>query len=157
MSTRNGNKSGLRGSSAGDLSEYVHSFAFVAGLALVYKWWYIGILNNNGYLYIPPIQHGVVYLIPPKNTSVQKTQVWSITAEVVPFVAAADASRAKQTFCFGRLAGRRKSTGEGWTDHRGHGWWFHVFFISTPIPGKMIQFDWRIFFQMGWWKTTNYR
>ena len=26
--------------------------------------------------------------------------------EVVPFVAAADAPRAKQTFCFGRLAGR---------------------------------------------------
>ena len=28
-------------------------------------------------------------------------------------------------------------------------WWFQTFFIFTPIPGEMIQFDYHIF-QMGW-------
>ena len=28
-------------------------------------------------------------------------------------------------------------------------WWFQIFFIFTPIPGEMIQFDEHIF-QMGW-------
>ena len=27
------------------------------------------------------------------------------------------------------------------------GWWFQRFFISTPIPGEMIQFDYIIFFR----------
>ena len=36
-----------------------------------------------------------------------------------------------------------------------YGWWFQIFFISTPTR-EMIQFDGCIFFQMGWWKTTNW-
>ena len=28
-------------------------------------------------------------------------------------------------------------------------WWFQIFFIFTPIPGEMIQFDEHIF-QVGW-------
>ena len=28
--------------------------------------------------------------------------------------------------------------------------------MFIPNPGEMIQFDFCIFFQMGWWKTTNY-
>ena len=37
-------------------------------------------------------------------------------------------------------------------------WWLvsHSFFKFSPRTfGEMIQFDFRIFFQMGWWKTTN--
>jgi len=30
------------------------------------------------------------------------------------------------------------------------GWWFRTFFIFTPNPGEMIQFDFRIFFNWGW-------
>ena len=30
------------------------------------------------------------------------------------------------------------------------GWWFQWFFIFNPILGEMIQFDLRIFVQMGW-------
>ncbi len=35
------------------------------------------------------------------------------------------------------------------------GWWFQIFFIFTPIPGEMIQFDLRIFFRWVGEKTTN--
>ena len=30
-----------------------------------------------------------------------------------------------------------------------------ICFMFIPKIGEMIQFDLRIFFQMGWWKTTN--
>ena len=33
-------------------------------------------------------------------------------------------------------------------------WWQLIFFIFTPIPGEMVQFDEHIF-QMGWVETTN--
>jgi len=34
------------------------------------------------------------------------------------------------------------------------GWWFQTFFISTPNPGEMIQFDEHMF-QRGWFKPPT--
>jgi len=34
-------------------------------------------------------------------------------------------------------------------------WWFEISFILTRIPGEMMKFDWRIFFQMGWFNPPT--
>ena len=42
-----------------------------------------------------------------------------------------------------------ETTGQWWQWVNDCRWWFQMFFIFTPIPGEMIQFDEHIV-QMGW-------